>query len=50
MPDMPRGKQMRFETPNRVIREVGFEHYMNLLEDLRGIHLTDEPIDETNSF
>ncbi len=42
--EMPRGKQVRFETPNRVIRELGYEHYMNLLEDIRGIHLTDEPV------
>ncbi len=43
-PDMPIGKRVRFETPNRVIRELGYEHYMNLLEDIRGIHMTDEPV------
>jgi hypothetical protein len=42
--DPPLGKLVRFQTPNRVIRELGYEHYMNLLEDIRGIHMTDEPV------
>ncbi len=33
-----------FEVPNRVIRELGFEHYTNLIQDLDGINLMDRPV------
>ncbi len=43
-PDPPEGNQHRFEPPNRVIRELGWEHYTRLIEDLEGVNLTDQPV------
>jgi hypothetical protein len=34
----------RFEPPNRVIRELSWEHYSRLLEDSRGLVLRSQPI------
>ena len=33
-----------FEPPNRVIRELSWEHYTRLLEDMRGLVLQSQPI------
>ncbi len=42
--DPPEGNQYRFVTPNRVIRELGWAHYTQLLEDIEGINVTDQPV------
>ncbi|MBK9258477.1 MAG: AAA family ATPase [Polyangiaceae bacterium] len=42
--DPPEGILVRFETPNRVIRELGWEHYAQLLQDLEGVDLTGQPV------
>jgi hypothetical protein len=39
-PEPPRGRELRFDIPNRVIRELGWEHYAALLKDLEGIELS----------
>lgn len=38
------GKEHRFEVPNRVIRELGWEHFAGLLKDLEGIDLHAHPM------
>ncbi len=38
------GKEHRFEVPNRVIRELGWEHFAGLLKDLEGIELHAHPM------
>lgn len=43
-PEPPDVKEYRFEPPNRVIRELAWEHYTRLLEDLEGLSLTDHPV------
>lgn len=40
----PRGPFYMFEPPNRVIRELGWEHYTRLLEDIHGMPLTGQAI------
>jgi hypothetical protein len=42
--DPPEGDQYHFETPNRVIRELAWQHYTKLLQDIEGINLTDQPV------
>ncbi len=42
----PDGKEHRFEIPNQVIRELGWEHFAGLLKDLDGVELNDHPIKE----
>jgi hypothetical protein len=43
-PEPPRGREHRFDIPNRVIRELGWEHYAALLKDLEGIELSTHPM------
>ncbi len=38
------GEVYLFEPPNRVIRELSWEHYTRLLEDMRGLVLQSQPI------
>jgi hypothetical protein len=38
------GKDYRFEIPNRVIRELAWEHLAGLMRDLEGVELNDYPI------
>ena len=43
-PKAPEGDVFLFEPPNRVIRELSWEHYARLLEDIRGLVLRSQPI------
>jgi len=43
-PEPPDGDIYLFEPPNRVIRELSWEHYSRLLEDLKGLVLRSQPI------
>ncbi|MCC6552351.1 MAG: AAA family ATPase [Polyangiaceae bacterium] len=45
-PEPPDGKEHRFVIPNRVIRELGWEHLAGLLRDLEGVELNDHPFKE----
>ncbi len=43
-PEPRRGKEHRFEVPNQVIRELGWEHLAGLLKDLDGVELQTHPM------
>ncbi len=43
-PEAQMGNRYRFEVPNRVIRNLGWEHYALLLQDLRNLPLMDQPV------
>lgn len=40
----PIGQEMRFDVPNRVIRDLAWEHFAALLKDLEGVELDQHPI------
>ena len=40
----PTGREYRFDIPNRVIRELAWEHFAALLEDQDGVELNQHPI------
>lgn len=39
-----KGDYLRFEIPNRVIRELGWQHYTSLLQDLDSVSLMNQPM------
>lgn len=43
-PEPPNLDVYLFETPNRVIRDLSWEHYTRLLEDMQGLVLRSQPI------
>lgn len=43
-PEPRRGREHRFDIPNRVIRELGWEHLATLLEEVEGIDLRAHPM------
>ncbi len=43
-PEPSAGDVYLFEPPNRVIRELSWEHYSRLLEDMKGLVLRSQPI------
>jgi len=40
----PSGQEYRFDIPNRVIRELGWEHFAALLKEQEGVELNQHPI------
>ncbi|HMY15073.1 MAG TPA: AAA family ATPase [Polyangium sp.] len=45
-PRPPKRNKMLFEPPNRVMRDLGFDHYTRLMKDLEAIDLRAQPLDD----